>query len=383
MTIPLVDLRAQYLGVKGEIDAAMARVLARASFVHAEEVALLERDLAKYCKVKEAVGVSSGSEALRLAMLACGVGPGDEVITSPMTFVATVEAIVHVGATPVFADIEQHTYNLDPSRIEDVVTERTKAIVPVHLYGYPADMRAITQIADARGLIVIEDAAQAQGAKYHGRQAGTIGKVGCFSFYPTYNLGAFGDAGAIVTNDTGIAEQVRLLRDHGRVDKYEHLRPGFNSRMDALQAAVLQVKLTKLDGWNARRRAIASFYRRLIGGDTVVLPAEQPSVEPVYHRFVVRTSRRGHVRRVMTSAGIETGMHFPIPVHLQPGYRSLGYRVGDFPVSERASQEVLSLPMYPELEDDDVAEVVRCFQLAEPAMSMTSLGVAGSLAPGD
>lgn len=382
MTVPLVDLRAQYLGVKGEVDAAIARVLARASFVRAKEVALLERDLARYCNAGEAVGVSSGSEALRLAMLACGIGPGDEVITSPMTFVATVEAIVHVGATSVFADIEPDTYNLDPSRVEEAVTGRTKAILPVHLYGYPADMDAINQLAGVRGLIVIEDAAQAQGAQYRGRQVGTIGNVGCFSFYPTYNLGAFGDAGAIVTDDPGIAAEVRLLRDHGRVDAYEHVRPGFNSRMDALQAAVLQVKLTRLDEWNARRRAIASLYRQLLSSDTLVLPAEEPSVEPVYHRFVVRTPRRGHMRRALKSAGIETGVHFPIPVHLQPGYRSLGYRVGDFPVSERASQEVLSLPMFPELEDDDIAEVARCFRLADSAIPLMPAGASGSWAAG-
>lgn len=366
MTIRLVDLRAQYLSFKGEIDAAIDGVLARASFVRGDEVALFERAFATFCGVKEAVGVASGSDALRLALIVCEVGPGDEVVTTPLTFVATAEAIFQAGAKPVFADIDSDTLNLDPVQVRRVITEKTKAILPVHLYGNPVDMDGLLEIAARHGLRVIEDAAQAHGARYKDQRVGTMGDAGCFSFYPTYNLGAFGDAGMVVTNNSRVAERIRLLRDHGRQGKYEHLRVGFNSRMDALQAAVLQVKLTRLDGWNARRRAIASGYRKLLSDSGLGLPSEDPWVEPVYHRFVVRTPRRGHTRRLLTSANIETGMHFPIPVHLQPAFRQLGYQLGDFPVSERAAQEVLSLPMYPELTDGQVHEVARSLRQALP-----------------
>ena len=378
MTIPLVDLRAQYLSLKGEIDAAIDRVLARASFVHGEEVALFEREFARFCEVKEAIGVASGSEALRLALIACEVGPGDEVVTTPLTFVATVEAISQVGAKPVFADIDPDTCNLDPAQVGRVVTEKTKAILPVHLYGNPADMDGVREIAARHGLKVIEDAAQAHGARYKGQRVGTIGDAGCFSFYPTYNLGAFGDAGIVVTNDSRTAERIRLLRDHGRRGKYEHLCVGFNGRMDALQAAVLQVKLTTLDTWNARRRAVASAYRKLLSDSGLGLPSEDPRVEPVYHRFVVRVPSRGHIRRLLTSANIETGMHFPIPIHLQPAYRHLGYQTGDFRVSERAAQEILSLPMYPELTDDQVHEVARCLRQAPSVSVEVQVEAAGS-----
>ena len=379
MTVPLLDLRAQYFSLKGEIDAAISGVLARMSFVHAEEVALFEREFARFCEAREAIGVASGSEALRLALLACGIGPGDEVITTPLTFIATVEAICHVGAKPVFVDVDPKAWNIDTARIEGATTERTKAVVPVHLYGNPADMDGIRDIAARHGLRVIEDAAQAHGARYKGQRVGAIGDVGCFSFCPSTNLGAFGEAGMVVTNDPEIAEQIRLLRDHGRIDRYEHVCVGFNCRMDAIQAAVLRIKLRRLDTWNARRRAIASAYRVLLRGKGLELPPESRFVEPVYHRFVIRSSRRGHIRRVLTSAGIETGIHFPIPVHLQPAYRHLGCRTGDFPASERAAREILSLPIFPELTDGQVHEVARCFsQAASVSLDVWAEAATGS-----
>lgn len=360
MTIPLVDLKAQYLSLKGEIDAAIGRVLARATFIHGEEVALFEREFAEFCQIKEAVGVSSGTDALCLALKACDIGPGDEVITTPLTFVATVEAICQVGASPILVDVDPNSCNLDPTKIEWAITERTKAIVPVHLYGNPAEMDTICHTARVFGIKVIEDAAQAHGAKYKGQPVGTLGDAGCFSFYPSTNLGAFGDAGMVVTGDSRIAERVRLLRDHGRNDnRSEHLCVGFNSRMDTLQAAILRVKIRMLDRWNARRRDIASLYRRLLRGSGVILPSEDASGEPSYHSFVIRTSQRGHLRRALASAGIETGVHFPVPVHLQPAYRHLGRPLGALPVSELAAQEVLSLPMYAELTDQQVYEVSR------------------------
>lgn len=357
MTVPFVDLRAQNNSIMGAIEPAITRVISRSNFIQGEEVGLFEREFADYCGVREAVGVASGTEALRLSLLACRVGPGDEVITTPFTFIATAEAISQVGATPVFVDVDPESCNVDTQGIEAAITSRTKAILPVHLYGRPANMDRIGAIAKAYELMVIEDACQAHGARYAGVRVGGMGDVGCFSFYPSMNLGAFGDAGMMVTNDSGIAEEVRLLRDHGRKEKYEHLRVGFNGRMDTLQAAVLRVKLTRLDRWTARRQAIAATYRRLLQNEDIRLFDDDNGAESVQHLFVIRTGQRGHLRRALTAAGIETAVHYPIALHLQPAYRHLGYQMGDFPESEHAAREVLSLPMFPELTDGQVHQV--------------------------
>jgi len=365
MVVPLVDLKAQYRSLKGEIDIAISRVLSRASFVHGEEVALFEREFAEYCDVREAVGVASGSDALRLALLACEVGPGHEVITTPVTFAATLEAISQVGATPVFADVDPETSNLDPEMMRSAITERTSAVLSTHLFGNPADMDSICDIAEAHGLRVIEDATQAHGARYRGKSVGTIGDVGCFSFYPTNNLGAFGDAGIVVTDDLQIADKVRLLRDHGRRENnHEHLCLGFNSRMDTLQAAVLRVKLPLLEKWNAHRRVIASVYRQRLQDLDLVLPPDGPHLEPSYQSFVIRTPHRGHLRRALTSVGIHTEISFYVPLHLQPACSHLGCQMGDFPNSERFVKEALSLPMSAHLSLDQVHHVCRAISKA-------------------
>jgi len=364
MKIPLVDLRAQYLSIQAEIDDAIHQVLAKTNFIQGEEVVLFEREFAAFCGVREAIGVSSGTEALRLALLICGVGEGDEVITTPFTFIATAEAVSQVGATPVFVDVDHLTCNLDPEQVERAITEKTKAILPVHLYGTMADMDRISDIARQHGLKVIEDAAQAHGALYKGKPAGSIGDVGCFSFYPAKNLGAYGDGGMVVTNNSQLAEQVRLLRDHGRREKYEHLLLGFNSRLDTLQAAILRVKLKRLAEWNARRRAIAARYRDLLGGLDIGLPVDDESGEPVYYMFVVRTDRRDRLAEALHAQGIATGIHYPIPLHLQPAYSHLGHKIGDFPESERAAQDVLSIPMYPELSEEQIRIVAEALASA-------------------
>lgn len=355
--IPLVDLKAQYRSIRDDIDGAVTRVLARADFIQGEEVSLFEQEFAAYCGTSQAIGVSSGTQALHLALSACGIGPGDEVITSPFTFSATAEAVYYLGGRPVFIDVDPVTCNLSPELIEKAITERTRAIVPVHLYGRPAAMVPIMDIARRRGLKVVEDAAQAHGAVYKGRTAGAIGDAGCFSFYPAKNLGAYGDAGMVVTSDPEIGERVRLLRDHGRTDKYEHTAVGYNARLDTLQAAVLRVKLRCLDHWTWQRRRIAEQYRELLANQPVQVLQDEEDTLSVYHLMVVRTPFREHVRNHLLRQGISTGIHFPIPLHLQPAYRELEYREGSLPESERAAREVLSLPIYPELSDAQVFQV--------------------------
>lgn len=380
MTIPLVDLKAQYLSIKDEIDAAIQRVVDSMSFILGPDVRAFEEEFARFCGVQHAVGVDSGTAALHLAFLVCDIGlrpeassqgsargaqpegPGDEVITTPHTFIATIGMLGRVGARPVFVDIDSRTYNMDPAKIEAAITERTKAILPVHLYGQPAEMDPILEIADRHGLKVIEDAAQAHGAEYKGRRAGSMGHVAIFSFYPGKNLGAYGDAGALVTNDGEIAEKARLLRDHGRRDKYEHLLQGFNYRMDTLQAAILRAKLPHLEEWNeARRRGVAT-YREFLDGLDLVLPYEPKHVRAVYHLFVVRLQERDALREHLKARGISTGIHYPIPLHLQPAYRHLGYKEGDFPITEECARQVLSLPMYPELTQAQIEEVARAIK---------------------
>ena len=357
MSIPLVDLKAQYAAIKPEIDAAIQRVVDSAVFILGQEVKAFEQEFAAFCGAKHAVGISSGTDALHLALRACGIGPGDEVITTPFTFIATTEAISMCGARPVFSDIDLQTYNLDPVQIESKITSRTKAIMPVHLYGQPADMDPILEVARRHRLRVIEDAAQAHGAQYKGRRVGTLADAACFSFYPGKNLGAYGDAGAVVTNDDEIAGKVRVLRDHGRRDKYKHLIEGYGNRLDALQAAILRAKLPHLEEWTACRNLWSAEYSRGLA-DRVVKPYVPESVEPVWHLYVVRVNDRSQVQQRLKEAGISTGVHYPIPLHLQPAYRYLGHQRGDFPCVEQVAEEVLSLPMYPELLEEQVHGVI-------------------------
>lgn len=356
--IPLVDLKVQYQSIKPEIDVAIERVIANASFILGHEVSQFENAFATFCEAQYCIGTSSGTSALHLAMLACGIGPGDEVITSPFTFTATAEAIWMAGARPVFVDIDPVSYNLDPAQIEGAITPRTRAILPVHLYGQPADLDSILEIARRHDLWVIEDAAQAHGARYKGRHVGAIGDVGIFSFYPGKNLGAYGDGGAFVTNDKQLADKVRLLRNHGRKTKYEHLELGYGYRLDALQAAILSTKLRHLETWTEARRAHARLYNELLTGCGVVTPYEAPYARHVYHLYVVRTPRRDDLLAYLTAKGIDAGVHYPIPLHRQPAYLKQGYGDGILPIAEQVATEVLSLPMYPELIEDQITCVV-------------------------
>ena len=356
--IPVADLKAQYLSIKPAIDAAIQRVLESTSFIQGPEVLAFEQAFARYLGVGEAVGVASGTAALHLALLACGVGPGDEVITTPLTFYATAESVVQAGATPVFVDILPDSYNIDPAKIKAAITPRTRAIMPVHLYGQAADMDEIWAVARRHNLRVIEDAAQAIGAEYRGKRVGGLGDVGCFSFYPTKNLGAFGDAGMATTMDGALGARIAHLRVYAARSRYVHDDLGYNSRLDEIQAAILRVKLRWLDRWTARRREIAARYRAGLAGLGVGLPAERPDGVHVYHQFAIRVPDRDGVQRRLDGRGVRTAVYYPLPLHLQPMYRDLGYREGDFPEAERAAREVLCLPMYPELTDGQVDEVV-------------------------
>ena len=362
--IPLIDLKAQYASIKPEIDAALQRVLDEGAFVLGPEVGRFEAAFARYCEVRHGIGVASGTAALQLALLACGVGAGDEVITSSFTFIATAEAISHVGARPVLVDIDSDDYNLVSDQVEAAVGPRTKAIIPVHLFGWPADMDRLQEVARRHDLWLIEDAAQAHGARHRGRRVGSFGDVACFSFYPGKNLGAYGDAGMVVTSDDELAAHLRLLRDHGRRTKYEHAIVGTGERLDTLQGAVLEVKLPRLDGWNAARIQAARRYRELLADLPIVLPKDDPHRESVYHLFVIRTAERDRVLKDLWDAGIGAGVHYPIPLHLQPAYAHLGYTPGSFPVSERAAQEVISLPLYPEITDGQLSEVANRLRAA-------------------
>lgn len=355
--IPYLDLGSQYRSIKPEIDAAVLRVLDSSQFILGEEVVAFEREFAAYCSADDAIGVNSGTSALHLALLAAGVGPGDEVITVPFTFVATAAAIVYAGARPVFVDIDAGTYTMAPTEIERAITPRTKAIVPVHLYGHSADMDPILEIARRRGLVVIEDAAQAHGAEYKGRRCGSMGEMAAFSFYPGKNLGAYGEGGAVVTSDPGLARKIRLMRSWGEERRYEHSVKGFNYRMDGIQGAILRVKLRYLEAWTLARRARAAEYGRALAGSGVARPIEQPGCRHVYHVYAVRLAARDTTRAALQAAGIHTGVHYPIPVHLQAAYADLGYRRGDFPVSEAAASQVLSLPIFPEMTTGQVQAV--------------------------
>jgi dTDP-4-amino-4,6-dideoxygalactose transaminase len=347
--IPLVDLKAQYQDVKADVDAAVAAVLEGGHFILGPEVQAFEREFGAYCASPFAVGLNSGTSALHLALMAAGVGTGDEVITTAFTFVATVAAIEYTGARAVLVDVDPLTLTIDPDRIEAAITPKTKAIIPVHLYGRPADMDPILGIARAHGLVVVEDAAQAHGAEYKHHRVGSIGDIGCFSFYPGKNLGAAGDGGAITTANEDYARTVRMLRDWGAEQKYLHTMKGFNFRLDEIQAAILRVKLRRLEAWTELRRQHARAYVSLLSDAPLRLPLDTADSRHVYHLFAVRTLERDRVRSELHAFGVQAGIHYPIPVHLQPAYANLGYRRGDFPVSEQAADEVLSLPLYPEL----------------------------------
>lgn len=355
--IPFVDLKAQYKSLKPDLDDAIARVIAGGSFILGPEVESFEKGFADYLGARFCIGVSSGTAAVQIAVMAGGIQAGDEVIVPTNSFFATAEAVSVAQATPVFVDADPVSYTIDVSKIEKAISSRTRAIIPVHLYGQPADLGPIFEIARRHGLIVIEDAAQAHGAEYEGRRVGPLGLAGCFSFYPSKNLGAYGEAGAIVTNDEELAQRARLLRDHGSERRYYHEILGYNFRMEAIQAAVLNVKLRHLDDWNALRRARAARYHELLQDCGVVLPREMSYARHVYHAYVVQSDARDELRRRLSNAGIQTGIHYPVPIHLQPAYASLGSRRGDFPETERLSDRVLSLPMFPELTDEQMKAV--------------------------
>lgn len=362
--VPYLDLKAQYQSIKPEIDAAIARVLESCQFVLGTEVANFEKDFAAYCGAAECIALNSGTSALHLALLAAGVGPGDEVITVPFTFVASVAAILYAGARPVLVDIDPRSFTIDPAAVEAAITPRTKAILPVHLYGQPADMDPIMDIARRHGLVVIEDAAQAHGAKYKGRPAGSIGDMACFSFYPGKNLGAYGEGGAVTTSNPEYARTIRMLRDWGQDRKYHHLLRGYNYRMEGFQGAILGVKLCHLHRWTESRRAIVQKYNSLLTDCDVESPAEMPWAHHVYHVYTIRADDRDAAQAALTAEGIQTGIHYPVPVHLQPAYADLGYGVGAFPQSEKAAREVLSLPLYPELSSESVEYVARAVKKA-------------------
>lgn len=360
--IPILDLKAQYESIKDEINVAIAEVLESTQFILGPAVRELEQQVAAYCGCKYGVGVASGTDALRLTLAALGIGPGDEVITTPFTFIATANTISHCDARPVFVDIDARTYNIDPAAIEAAITEHTKAILPVHLYGQPADMDPIVELAEAHGLYVIEDAAQAIGARYKGQGVGCIGHAGCLSFYPTKNLGAYGDGGMVVTNDAALAEKIDVLRRQGSKKKYHAQVLGFNSRLDSLQAAILGVKLKYLDGWNKTRRQVAQRYNDLLAGLPVTTPYESPDAYHVYHQYTIRAQQRDALAAYLKERGVGTMIYYPVPLHLQGLYASLGYGEGSLPVSETASREVLSLPMYPELTEAQQQEVARAIR---------------------
>jgi dTDP-4-amino-4,6-dideoxygalactose transaminase len=370
MKVPFLNLKLHHDPLREQLDAAIAEVVDSSAFAGGPFVAKFEQEFAAFCGAPFAVGVGNGTDALWLSLLALGVGPGDEVITVPSTFMATAEAISYCGARPVFVDIEDQTYTLAPLQLEQAITPRTKAIIPVHLFGQMADMKAILAIAGRHGIPVIEDACQAHGARQDGHAAGTLGIAGCFSFYPGKNLGAFGEAGAVVTASPELKQRLEVLRDHGQSRKYFHSDIGWNGRMDGIQAAVLRVKLPHLNAANDRRRAHAMLYNRLLGDASVVTPIQTAGNRHVYHVYAVRIGKRDRILDSLTRAGIGCGIHYPVPVHLQPAYRSLGYGPGSFPVAERCANGFLSLPMFPELTTDQicmvVAELKTCLDADQP-----------------
>jgi len=359
MNISFLDLKVQYRQIEAELKPVLEEIMGNGAFIGGPQVAAFEKEFAAFCGVGHCVGLNSGTDALRFALMAAGVGPGDEVITVPHTFIATTEAISQAGAALVFVDIDPATCCIDVSQIPGRITSRTRAILPVHLYGQPADMDPILEIARKNKLVVIEDACQAHGALYKDRPAGSIGIAGCFSFYPGKNLGAFGDAGAVVTDDEKLAQTIRMLREHGQSRKYYHDMEGYTGRLDALQAAVLRLKLRHLQDWNRKRRANAAHYTKLlsdVAGVTVIKEAE--FAQSVYHLYVILVEDRDGLQAFLAEKGVATGLHYPLPLHLQKAYTSMGFKQGDFPVSERTAERLLSLPMYAELTPEQIGYVV-------------------------
>ena len=355
--VPFIDLQAEFRKIAPEVLLSLRRVCETSQFSLGPAVEAFEKNFATYCNVKHCVALNSGTSALHLALLCLDVGPGDEVITVPMTFIATVWAISYVGAKPIFVDIDPVRRTMDPERLEAAITPRTKGIVPVHLYGMPADMGAICAIADRYGIPVVEDAAQAHGACYRGQRVGSFGQIGCFSFYPSKNLGAYGEGGALVTNDERIAARAHSLRDHGQSRRYYHDEIGYNYRMDGIQGAVLSVKLNHLDAWNAARAIHAKQYNELLGGLPIILPTLPIDSESAWHLYVIEVDDRSSLRKKLANSGIQTGLHYPVPVHLQNAYAHLDLKLGAFPVSEALAERCHSLPMYPELTDEQIFEV--------------------------
>lgn len=373
--IPFLDLKAQYQQIKREIDAEISQVIESAQFVLGPDVTAFENRFAAYCNVKHCVALNTGTSALHLALLATDVRPGDEVITVSMTFVATTAAILYSGAKPVFVDVDPNTWTMDPNLVEAAITPRTKAIMPVHLHGLVANMDPIIDIARRHNLVVIEDAAQSHGAEYKGRRAGSMCDVGCFSFYPGKNLGAFGEGGAAVTDSPDLAQRMRLLRDWGQESKYNHVVPGYNYRMDGIQGAVLKVKMNYIEAWTEARRAVAAHYDRLLSNNRYRRPAPPSHCRHVYHVYAIQLADRDRVQKALQAAGVGTGIHYPIPVHLQKAYANLGYGPGDLPTTEALASRLLSLPIYAELRPEQVADIVLRLESAsnveavQPAMA--------------
>ncbi len=359
MQIPFLDLKTQYKEIEKEVVPVVTTAMENGAFIGGPQVTGFETEFAEFCESEHCVGVNSGTDALRFALMAVGVGPGDEVITVPNTFIATTEAISQVGATPVFIDIRPDTCNMDVSKIENRISKKTKAIIPVHLYGQPVDMDPLMDIAEQHGLAVVEDACQAHGAVYKKRKAGSIGHVGCFSFYPGKNLGAYGEGGAAVTGDESIAGKMSMIRDHGQGQKYFHDMEGYNGRLDAIQAGILRIKLKRLANWNQSRRENARYYDKLLSNvPSVATVTEAEFAQSVYHLYVIQVDDRDGLQRFLGDRGIATGLHYPLPLHLQKAYSHLGYSEGDFPVTEKVAKRLLSLPMFPELTKEQIEYIV-------------------------
>lgn len=362
--VPFLDLKAQYKTIRAEVLPALEAVCESTGFAQGPATKVFEQEFAQYCEVKHCVSLNSGTSALHLAMRCLDIGPGDEVITASMTFIASAWGISYVGAKPVFVDIDPVRRTLDPAKLEAAITPRTKAIIPVHLYGMPADMDAILAIANKHGIPVVEDAAQSQGARYKGKRVCQFGLMACTSFYPGKNLGAYGEGGALLTNDEAIAKRARALREHGQSKRYYHDEVGYNYRMDGFQGAVLSIKLKRLDGWNAARAAHARRYNELLAGTRFELPAIPADSESVWHLYVIEADNRDALREKMSAANVDTGLHYPVPLHLQQAYASLGHKRGDFPLTERLSDRCLSLPMYAELTDEQIQTVATALRQA-------------------
>jgi dTDP-4-amino-4,6-dideoxygalactose transaminase len=354
--IPMIDLKKQFSEIKDEVFEMLTDILQSTQYILGPKVLELEGKIAKYHGVSEAVGVASGTDALHLAIEALGIGEGDEVITTPFTFFATAEAIFYTGATPVFVDVESDTMNIDPAKIEEKITGKTKAILPVHIFGHPADMNRVCDIAKKHNLLIIEDCAQSFGAEIKGKKTGSFGDAGCFSFYPSKNLGAFGDAGMVLLQDQALAGDIRALRNHGSKGAYRHEKVGFNSRLDEMQAGILLVKFKRIDQYNEKRRERAKLYNEQLS-DSIVRPVERPGMKHVYHQYTIRSSRRDEIQKTLRSHDISSVVYYPIPLHLQEAVSFLGYKKGDFPVAEEAAEKVLSLPIYPELPQEAIKEI--------------------------